>query len=107
VPYTLATPLVVTGPKSDVLLDVPVRRVAGAITLRGGPTACTARLAAQVSFIDAAKNLAIPISASCDDAGATRYAGEVFPGTYDVVVSGKASAIPPTGYLGARAALVP
>lgn len=105
--YVAPAALVVAGPVTALVYDVPTRLVSGTVTLEGGAPGCTARTAASITFIDPATHMTFALPATCDDAGAARFAGELFPGSYDVVVFGAASAIPATGYLGASGVAVP
>jgi hypothetical protein len=104
--YLAHPALVVSGPTGGLAFDVMTRRVAGTLTLDGGAVACSARTGARVNFIDEARNVSFALDARCDQtSGALRYEGEVYPGTYTVVVYGAASTLPDTGYH-ARSGLV-
>ncbi len=95
-PYFVPAPLVVSAPVSDVRFDVVTRAISGTVTLDGAVPACDPGAhAARVTFEDPVSHVSIVLQGRCGGASeGVRFEGELFPGVYDVVVSGMLSDLP-------------
>ena len=104
--YVAPQPLTVSGPTTGLAFDVPTRPVTGTITVGGhDPTCDPGALAAKVNFIHATTRVTFVFPARCGTP--VDWEGEVFPGTYEVVVYGVASNVPATGFRAAAALAIP
>ncbi len=86
------------GAPSGLVLDVKTFAVSGVVTMNGATPLATScsypSHGATVTLHDAAQGYSFSLNATCPSSGAWAFSGVVFPGTYDVTVSGYASVLP-------------